>query len=152
MTMIETEAICCPACDVEQEVTVYQAINAKEDPELAQKLMKVEINFFKCKECGHEAFIQLPLLFNDHRTDLKIQYYPGHWLADNLEGVCNDYLAMLKQLEKLRKDFSPFMPGLEKHNGLMVVSSMDEMVKQLRFRTKLFEVKLTANIDGTGNN
>ena len=58
---------------------------------------------------------------------------------------------MLEQLEKLRKDFSPFMPGLEKQDGLMVVFSLAEMVNQIRFRTKLFDVQYAVKIDGTGS-
>ena len=112
-----------------------------ENPELVKKLMKGEINLFRCAKCGHEALIQLPLLFNDHRIDLKIQYYPEHWLEDNLEGVCSDYLSMLKQLEHFRQDFSPLMPNSNKPGSLMVVFSMDEMRNQIRFRTKLFEVE-----------
>jgi hypothetical protein len=38
--MIETETISCPACQVEQETSVYQTINAMEDAELVQKLMQ----------------------------------------------------------------------------------------------------------------
>jgi len=34
MTMIETETIICPACNTQQETTVYQTINAMENPEL----------------------------------------------------------------------------------------------------------------------
>jgi hypothetical protein len=61
------------------------------------------------------------------------------------------YLAMLKQLEKLREDFGPFMPGLEKQDGLMVVFSMAEMVSQIKFRTKLYEVQRAAKVDDTGS-
>jgi len=103
--------------------------------------MKGKINLFRCTACGHEAQIESPVLYNDYRIGLKIQYYPEHVLKENPEAVCNDYLAMLKQLEKLREDFGPFMPGLEKQDGLMVVFSLAEMVNQIRFRTKLFEVK-----------
>ena len=151
MTMTESETIGCPACKVEQDVDVYQTINAMENPELVQKLMDGEINVFKCTGCGHEAQIESPLLYNDYRIGLKIQFYPEHVLKENPEAVCNDYLAMLKQLEKLRKDFSPFMPGLEKQDGLMVVFSLTEMVHQIRFRTKLFDVQCADKIDGTGS-
>ena len=105
MTMIETETIECPACNTVQDVNVSRTINAMESPKLVSKLMKREINVFKCSECGHEAYIQLPLLFNDHRIGLKIQYYPEHWLEDNPEGVRNDYLRMLKQMEEFQQNF-----------------------------------------------
>jgi hypothetical protein len=148
--MIETETIACPACNTEQEAAVYQTINAIENPELVPMLMKGKINLFRCTACGHEAQIDSPLLYNDYRIGLKIQYYPEHVLKENPEALCNDYLAMLEQLEKFRNDFSPFMPGLEKQDGLMVVFSMAEMVRQIKFRTQLFDVQRAAKVDGAG--
>jgi hypothetical protein len=114
------------------------------------KLMAGEINIFKCAACGHAAQIESPVLYNDYRIGLKIQYYPEHVLKENPEALCNDYFAMLEQLEKFRNDFSPFMPGLEKQDGLMVVFSMAEMVRQIKFRTKLFDVQRVAKVDGAG--
>ena len=139
MTMAEQETIGCPACKAEQDVNVYQTINAMENPELVQKLVAGEINIFKCAGCGHEANIQLPLLFNDYRVGVKIQFYPEHWLTDNPEGVCTDYLGMLTQMRQFRDDF-PFMEKSNKPESLLVVFSMDEMISQIKFRTQLFEI------------
>ncbi len=139
MTMIEKETIGCPACKVVQKVDVYQTINAMENQELVQRLVNGDINVFKCAGCGHAAHIQTPLLFNDLKIGLKIQYYPEHWLTDNPEGVCNDYLGMLTQMEQFRDDF-PFMEQSNKPESLMVVFSMDEMISQINFRTQLFEM------------
>ena len=108
-----------------------------ENPELVKKLMAGEINVLNCSACGHVAQIIVPLLFNDHRIDLKIQYYPEHWLADHPEGVCNDYLGMLKQMEQFRQDI-PFMEHSNKLGSLLVVFYMEEMVSQIKFRTCLF--------------
>jgi hypothetical protein len=60
---------------------VCQTINAMENPELVQKLVAGDINIFKCAGCGHEAHIQLPLLFNDYRVGVKILYYPDPWIT-----------------------------------------------------------------------
>ena len=141
MTMMETESIECPACKKKQAVDVYQTINATENPELVQKLMVGEISVFKCAACGHAAQIHTPLLFNNHRMGLKIQFYPEHLLAENPEYVCNDYLAMLKQAEKFRQDYSLFMPDLNKRESLLVVFSMEEMISQIKFRAKIFELE-----------
>lgn len=138
--MFETETIACPACKKKQAVDVYQTINAMENPELVQKLMAKEISVLTCNACGHVAKIHTPLLFNDYRMDLKIQFYPEHLLVENPEYVCNDYLEMLKQTEKFRQDFSLFMPYLNKPGSLSVVFSMDEMINQIKFRTQLFEM------------
>jgi hypothetical protein len=108
MTMIETETIACPACKKKQAVDVYQTINAMENPELAQKLMAGDINVLTCNACGHLAQIHTPLLFNNHRIDLKLQFYPEHLLVENPEYVSNDYLGMLKRMEKFRPVYARF--------------------------------------------
>jgi hypothetical protein len=141
MTIIETETIGCPACKVEQDVGVYQTINAMENPELVPKLMAGEINVFNCTACSHVAKIHTPLLFNDHRMDLKIQFYPEHLLVENPEYVGKDYLEMVKQMEKFRQEFGLFMPDINKPANLLVVFSMDEMISQIKFRTQLFEME-----------
>ncbi len=140
MTMIETETIACPACQKKQAVDVYQTINAMENPELLQTLMTGEINVLTCTPCGHVAQIHTPLLFNDHRMDLKIQFYPEHLLVENPEYVSNDYLEMLKRMEKFRQEFGLFMPDSNKPGRMLVVFSLDEMRSQIKFRTQLFEM------------
>ena len=141
MTMIETETIACPACKKKQAIDVYQTINAMEDPELVQKLMAGELNVLTCNACGHVAQIHTPLLFNDYRLGLKIQFYPEHLLVENPDYVCKNYLGMLKEIEKFREEFSLFMPDLNKSKNLLVVFSMDEMVNQIKFRAKLFDME-----------
>ena len=140
MTMSETETIACPACQKKQAVDVYQTINAVENPELVQKLMTGKINVLTCTACGHVAQIHTPLLFNDHRMDLKIQFYPEHLLVENPEYVSNDYLEMLKRMEKFRQEFGLFMPDSNKPGRMLVVFSLDEMRSQIKFRTQLFEM------------
>jgi hypothetical protein len=144
--MIETETIACPACKVEQDVDVYQTINAMENPELVPKLMAGEISIFTCTACSHVAQIHTPLLFNDHRMDLKIQFYPEHLLVENPEYVVNDYLEMVKQMEKFRQEFGLFMPDSNKPGNLLVVFSMDEMINQIKFRTQLFEMENSVKV------
>jgi hypothetical protein len=133
------------------ELFRYQTINAMENPELVQKLMAGEISVLTCTACGNVAKILTPLLFNDHQMDLKIQFYPEHLLVENPEYVSNDYLEMLKRMEKFRQEFGLFMPDLNKPGSLLVVFFLAEMVNQIRFRTKLFDVQYAVKIDGTGS-
>jgi hypothetical protein len=62
-------------------------------------------------------------------------------LVENPEYVSNDYLEMLKRMEKFRQEFGLFMPDLNKPKNLLVVFSMDEMINQIKFRTHLFEME-----------
>jgi uncharacterized protein YbaR (Trm112 family) len=146
MTMTEAEIIACPACKKKQAVDVYQSINAMENPELVQKLMAGELNVLRCTACGHVAQIHTPLLFNDYRIGLKLQFYPEHLLAENIEYVCNDYLEMLKQMKKFHQEFGLLMQDSNKPGGLLAVFSMEEMVRQIKFRTKLYELENNSRV------
>ena len=61
-------------------------------------------------------------------------------MEDNPKGVCNDYLGMLKQMEEFNQDFGPFMPSSNNPGSLLVVFSKDEMLSQIKIRTKLNEI------------
>jgi hypothetical protein len=84
--MIETETIACPACKVEQDVT-YIRPSMHGEPGTGAKADGRRNKIFTCTACGHVAQIHTPLLFNDHRMDLKIQFYPEHLLVENPEYV-----------------------------------------------------------------
>jgi transcription elongation factor Elf1 len=71
MTLMAKETIPCPACGLEQEIEVYQTINADITPELVDRLFDGKINVFNCTSCGHRAFVNQPLLFNDMRRGAK---------------------------------------------------------------------------------
>jgi transcription elongation factor Elf1 len=85
MTLMAKETIPCPACGLEQEIEVYQTINADITPELVDRLFDGKINVFNCTSCGHRAFVNQPLLFNDMRKEQKIQYFPVDWLNAIIE-------------------------------------------------------------------
>ncbi|XPS86628.1 uncharacterized protein Dvar_46460 [Desulfosarcina variabilis str. Montpellier] len=61
-------------------------------------------------------------------------------MKDNPEGVCNNYLVMLKHVEQFDQDLGPFMPNSNNPGSLLVVFSMKELINQIRFRTKLNEI------------
>jgi hypothetical protein len=109
MSMEASETVSCPECNEEQEVTIWRSINVTLDPELREKLFNAEINHFICKECGHGAFIEVPLLYNDMDRGFCIQYYPPEAIDDpdfiatfessypaqikNMPGDMNTYLS-----------------------------------------------------------
>jgi transcription elongation factor Elf1 len=100
MTLMAKETIPCPACGLEQEIEVYQTINADITPELVDRLFDGKINVFNCTSCGHRAFVNQPLLFNDMRKEQKIQYFPVDWLNADIDSVCEQYRELMAELEK----------------------------------------------------
>lgn len=136
MTLMARETVLCPACGFKQEIEVYQSINANITPELVDRLFDGEINVFNCISCGHRAFINQPLLFNDMRLEVKIQYFPADWLNDNIDSLCEQYRGLMAELEKFRSDFG-FMSKSIREMDICVVFSLYEMVAQIKFRRHL---------------
>ncbi len=76
MTIERMEEIDCPKCGKKQTETIRDTINVTLNPELKEKLFQGEINKFRCKVCGNEAFISLPLFYHDMDKKYCVQYYP----------------------------------------------------------------------------
>ena len=72
----------CPKCGNRQEATLWDSINVRLNPELREKLLKHEINIFKCGSCDTVAFIGHPFLYNDMRRNYCVQYFPPELLKD----------------------------------------------------------------------
>jgi len=132
MTKERMEEIDCPKCGRKQAETVWDTINVTLNPELKEKLFQGEINRFRCKGCGNEAFVSLPLLYHDMDKKYCVQYYPVDWLEydqilDNFtrEGDLNIPLPVTKTLEYMEK--------------IHVVFEMEELVRYIIFRDKLSE-------------
>lgn len=66
----------CPKCASKGKVTVHQSINVSLDPGLREKLFNGEINVLHCAECGHDAFISIPLLYHDMDRKFMVQFFP----------------------------------------------------------------------------
>jgi transcription elongation factor Elf1 len=136
MTLMAKETIPCPACGLEQEIEVYQTINADITPELVDRLFDGKINVFNCTSCGHRAFVNQPLLFNDMRKEQKIQYFPVDWLNADIDSVCEQYRELMAELEKFRSDFG-FMAKSFREMSIHVVFYLDEMIAQIKFKRHL---------------
>ena len=132
MTRKRMEEIDCPKCDRKQTETVWNTINVTLNPELKEKLFQGEINKSRCKNCGNEAFISLPLLYHDMDKKYCVQYYPFELLDydqffDNFnrEGNLNFSLPSVKTVKYMK--------------NIHVVFEMGELERYIIFRDKLSE-------------
>jgi predicted RNA-binding Zn-ribbon protein involved in translation (DUF1610 family) len=132
MTKERMEEIDCPKCGEKQTETLWDTMNVTLNPELKEKLFQGEINRFRCKNCGNEAYISLPLLYHDMGKKYCVQYYPFDWLEydqilDNFtrEGDLNFPLPVVRTLEYMEK--------------IHIVFEMGELVRYIIFRDKLSE-------------
>ncbi len=76
MSSTLTKNISCPVCGTQNEITVYKTVNANTDPDLRTALLNGELLHFKCMDCGYEAELKYPLLYNDVKNAFMIYYLP----------------------------------------------------------------------------
>src|SRR4030042_2389546 len=79
MSKTFNEKIKCPNCGNEQEQIIYASINVELDPEIKEKLLHSEINFFKCVFCSKNTLIASDLLYHDPIKEFVIWFKPVGW-------------------------------------------------------------------------
>ena len=57
--------LCCPLCGHKQPFTIWESINARENPELKAQVLTGEVFDFHCQQCGQTSRVGYPLLYHD---------------------------------------------------------------------------------------
>lgn len=141
MSKMEKEMLACPQCGVEQETEVWDSINVALNPELQEKLFKTEINVFSCSQCGSTALINSPLLYTDIEKKICVQFYPPELIEEDTfleffdeEGNL-EMSVILENVERILDETgSNYL--LKPH----IVFDMDEMIRYINFRERIFLV------------
>lgn len=68
--------ITCKMCGTRQYMQVYSSINVTLLPELKQKYLEKEINFFRCKSCSDCCFLGFPMVYHDMDKEIYFEYRP----------------------------------------------------------------------------
>ncbi len=76
MSNTGTKVITCPKCGRDNEIKVYKTVNATTDPQFREQLLSGELLHFCCSDCGHEAQLKYPLLYNDMKNKFMVYYIP----------------------------------------------------------------------------
>ena len=113
MSNIATKVIQCPSCGCDNEITVFKTLNATTDPNFREQLLSGELLRFRCKQCGHDAELRYPMLYNDMKNGFMIYYIPD---------VDRETLTD----EKLEQEF-PDMDGITRR----LVSSYNELKEKI---------------------
>ena len=140
MSNIDIVQVECPECHNVQEVTVWDSLNSKLDPQAKEELIKGNINFFCCQKCGAEALIPVKLLYHDMERRFCVQYFPPERLDDESffenftkDGQLSSPYGDMPRLAAMIEKVSPYFESLH------VVFSMEELIRYIVFRDKLWE-------------
>ncbi len=72
-----TYPIRCPPCGREQEVELYESIDALARPELRDAVIGNRLNVVTCKACGHTFRVDMPLLYVDPGHEFIVHLLPA---------------------------------------------------------------------------
>lgn len=76
MTQIRTYPIACPSCSEGFEVDLYESLNAAENPDLREALIRNKLNEAVCPGCGFTFRVDKPLLYHDPDQRLLVYWIP----------------------------------------------------------------------------
>jgi hypothetical protein len=77
MSQRKTYHIACPQCGQQQDVHLYDAINATREPALRDALMENRLNAVACRACAFSFRVDKPLLYHDPGRRLMIYWIPA---------------------------------------------------------------------------
>lgn len=66
----------CSHCGSEEEVVIWDIVDAEQDPDLKERLLQKKLQVAECQNCGEEQLLALPLLYVDSKLDLVYYYCP----------------------------------------------------------------------------
>jgi len=152
MSSHREEQIACPKCGKEQTVTIWESIDADPDPEARTALFEARINRFDCPACDFDALVPLPLLYHDRKRQFVVQFFPFGWLDEpefvarfTADGRDRQVAEMFEQALKAKK-IPPGAEPAEPH----VVFEMQELVRYVLFRERVFDARDGQNSDAAG--
>lgn len=76
MTRFHREFTECGHCLNEEEVVIWDVIDAEKDPDLVEKILRKELQVFFCQNCNRSYILQKPLLLIDRPHHLMVYYRP----------------------------------------------------------------------------
>ena len=72
MTSFHREYVSCPHCLNEEEIVIWDQIDAVTDPDLKDRLLRKTLQVFECRNCGRSHLLSQPLLYRDDDKKLLI--------------------------------------------------------------------------------
>lgn len=122
MSQQNTYPIRCPKCGQEQTVSLYDAINVKEEPALRAQLMENRLNSVTCAACGFAFRVDKNLVYSDPDRKLLVFWVPTAEI---------DYSRGEEQFISLLGDLSRLLPDDVNAPSVHLVFTRTELVERI---------------------
>lgn len=96
----DEDAIICPECGNEQNITICPSVNVTTDPEMREKVISGELFLFTCEKCGYTGFAGYPFVYEDKETNGGFLIYLEPDCPDREVGIEGDMADQVIYREK----------------------------------------------------
>lgn len=121
MSKFEKYQIPCPQCKSVNDQTVFHSINDTV-PNAAFKIIKGEINFAACPNCGNKFQIKTGLLYANHSQQFALYYHPNDFyqINEEIEGIMKMFGEDFFLARPLKfTDWDEFVKELKDKEGIV---------------------------------
>jgi hypothetical protein len=115
----------CPGCGATLVGKPCMDVDAAREPVVRELLMDGVLNRYTCETCQHQGVSPLPVIYRNSRLGFCVVYVPPHLVESR------ELAGLFLGVDQPRKD----LLGIDaKVTEGMMVFSMDELARQVRFR------------------
>ena len=136
MSICRREEFKCPKCSSRAEVVIWDSLNSQIDPKAREDLLRGDLHTFKCPQCKVVIGIEKSFLYHEMERDFMVWFYPFKSLGDpeffNEFSDDGNLDCTMGLIDTDTQDYA---------KNVHYVFSMDELVRYIRFREKLADIK-----------
>jgi hypothetical protein len=119
----ESTQVVCPAGH-QFEATVYRSANVTKAPGLRDEILSGRFNLITCPVCAAESYADVPFLYHDMGTALRVWVYPERDRAgeDDILAKIRRAAAMVNTLLPTDRSGPELVFGLDELRGLIAAA------------------------------
>lgn len=123
--------IICPQCGESQKYKLYASVNARENPELKQRVLEETLFDWRCKRCSYFAAMAYPFLYTDPDAGCVICVVPAGSgsIAEPTEEIKNFTKRIVKNLAELKEKILIFDAGYDDVAVELVKNALCAIIK-----------------------
>ena len=91
-----TTTIKCHNCSTQQEVEIWESLNAQLSPEAKNQFIEGTLFQTHCSHCNETLYLDYPMLYHDMAAQVMVQYCDD----EQYQTMANTYKEMKKESEK----------------------------------------------------